>query len=1102
MADTACSEIWVAAGVYYPDEGAGQTNDDRNSTFRLKSGVALYGGFAGTETARNQRDPAANITVLSGDIDKNDTTDANGVVTDTANIQGNNAYHVVTGDGVDNTAVLDGFVVTGGKAEGSNPNHLGGGMFNSNSSNPTLANLTFSGNLAVIGGGMYNFQGSNPTLNNIIFDSNTADIGGGMYNYQGSNATLTNVVFRDNTANSFGGGMWNGTNSHATLINVTFTRNSAAIAGGGMENAPDGNSLLVDVSFVANSSTYGGGLRNILGSATITGTTFFSNTATNDGGAMANYTSTVTITNTTFLTNTATNDGGAMANYTSTVTISNTAFRGNTANQNGGGMLNDNSSPTLTNVTFSANSANFLGGGMYNNNSSPTLTDVTFSGNSATFGGGMNNNPNSSPILTNVTFAGNSATNGGGMENVDNSNPTLVNVTFSGNTASGSGGGLTAWNSTPSLTNVTFSANSAQYGGGMLNYNSSSTLTNVTFSGNSATTAGGGMLNDNGSSPTLTNVIIANSTAGGDCVNVNGSSIAPSSANNIIEDSTNACDLTNGVNGNIIGVDPNLGALTDFGSPGKQVFPLLSGSPAIDAGTNTGCPATDQRSAARPTDGNGDGTATCDIGAYETDAAALVTPGVGGGDGPGGVGITNGSSSLELWLKADAGVTTSGSSVSTWADQSGHGADVTQGSATSQPTHVTSLASLNNQPAVQFDGSNDYLNIPASVIEGKTAFSFFTAFQWNGGNAWQRLWDFGSNTTYNGFVTTRNDTTNTPRFAITTSGQPNEERLTFNNALPANSGQIVDIVWGVPNGEGWRNGASEASGSGYTLTPQDVGTISQHYIGKSIYTVDPYLNAYIGDYIVFSAALNDTERILVENYLSAKYNVALSANDVYDGDDNANGDFDLDVAGIGQYGGNKHTQAHAAGMIVVDRTFLNDDGDWLLFGHNVAANSNVTTDLPTTGDWATAPTPQRWARSFYIDVTDNTAGVDCATPGTCLVDIIFDFSEGGMGNGKSPAGPASNYRLLKRTGTTGQFSDIATATAIVGDQVQFLGVDVSLLGSNFTLGTLDAGTSPTAVTLNDFEAHVTGASNTWPLVGMSAVLLGVVSLALVRKRRQ
>ena len=482
LADANCTEIWVAEGVYYPDEGAGQTNNVITSTFALTNGVALYGGFDGTETQRDQRDPAANITVLSGDIDQNDITDPNGVVTTTNNITGTNAYHVVTGSGTDNTAVLDGFTVTAGQANGSAaPNNFGGGVYN-DAGSPTLTSVTFSGNAAGYGGGMYNSSGSSPALTEVTFSGNLAFDGGGMFNYIGSSPTLTKVAFSGNSA-GYGGGMCNWESSNPTLTKVAFSGNSAGY---------------------------------------------------------------------------------------------------------GGGMCNYISNPTLRGVTFSDNSASAYGGGMYNTASSnPTLTEVTFSTNSASlYGGGMSNYNNSSPTLMDVTFSGNSASRGGGMYNDDHSSP--------------------------ALTNVTFSTNSAGSGGGMSNYNNSSpALMDVTFSGNSASTSGGGMFNYDNSSPTLTNTIIANSTSGGDCVNGTGGSIAPGSANNLIEDSAHACGLSDGVNGNIIGQDPNLSALTDYGGPGKQVCPLLPGSPAVDAGTNTNCPATDQRGQTRPVG------AACDIGAFE-----------------------------------------------------------------------------------------------------------------------------------------------------------------------------------------------------------------------------------------------------------------------------------------------------------------------------------------------------------------------------------------------------------------------------------------------------------------------------------------------------
>ncbi|MBN1933907.1 MAG: cadherin-like domain-containing protein, partial [Anaerolineae bacterium] len=421
------------------------------------------------------------------------------------------------------------------------------------------------------------------------------------------------------------------------------------------------------------------------------------------------------------------------------------------------------------------------------------------------------------------------------------------------------------------------------------------------------------------------------------------------------------------------------------------------------------------------------------------------------GNGPGGVGTTDGSSALELWLRPDRGVYTdnlcsvaagNGSAVYCWADQSGNGANATQATTANRPLYYTTTAAnlINGQPTIRLDGNNDYFNVPVSVIQGRTAFSFFTAFRWNAASNWQRLWDFGQSEARNGFVTARYNTSNRPRFAITTGGGTAEQQLTFSSALPTGSGQIIDVIWGPNPKTGWRNGANQALGN-YTLTPNNLGTITQNYIGRSIYP-DPYLNANMGEFIVFSTALNDTNRILVDNYLCSKYDVTLSANDVYTGDIPANGNFDLDVAGIGQLGGSQHTASHAAGIIVVNNTFLNANGDWLLFGHNTAANSTTTADLPSS-TWGS-----RWSRAWYMDLTD--AGT---TGGT--VNIIFDYSDSGLGG--TPTYPVGAYRLLSRAGTSGQFTDVTTASgatvSIDGDQVQFLGVNVSPLdGLTFTLG--------------------------------------------------
>lgn len=275
-------EIWVAAGVHKP-------GTLRADTFQLKSGVAVYGGFAGTETAREQRNPAANITVLSGDIDNNDSQAP--IITNLTTVTGNttNNYHVVTGA---SGATMDGFTVTAGNANGDYLLGDGGGMYN-NGSSPTLTNIIFSGNSASYGGGIYNYQ-SSPTLTNITFNSNSASVrGGGMYS-TGGNPTLTNATLSGNSAGNVGGGMANSGSSPA-LTNVTFSGNSATEGGGGMFNASSGPTL-TNVTFNGNSTTgYGGGMYNFYNSSPqIRNTIFWGNTASS-GAQIYNDTSTPTV---------------------------------------------------------------------------------------------------------------------------------------------------------------------------------------------------------------------------------------------------------------------------------------------------------------------------------------------------------------------------------------------------------------------------------------------------------------------------------------------------------------------------------------------------------------------------------------------------------------------------------------------------------------------------------------------------------------------------------------------------------------------------------------------------------------------------------------
>ena len=249
------NRINVATGTYIPsrkpyntDGSEMTTTDNRDKTFHLRNGVAMYGGYPAGGSAT--QDIPNNPTILSGDFNGNDVVTGSG---STLSITGNgeNAYHVVLSVSDGATTVLDGFMVTGGNASGSGNitvestfvfKNIGGGMYN-RSSSPTITNATFSGNAATNeGGGMYNFFSSSPSITNTTFSGNSANSGGGMYNYFYSSPSITNTTFSGNSASSNGGGMYNFSSS-PSITNTTFSGNTANGGGGGMYNESSSPSI-------------------------------------------------------------------------------------------------------------------------------------------------------------------------------------------------------------------------------------------------------------------------------------------------------------------------------------------------------------------------------------------------------------------------------------------------------------------------------------------------------------------------------------------------------------------------------------------------------------------------------------------------------------------------------------------------------------------------------------------------------------------------------------------------------------------------------------------------------------------------------------------
>lgn len=316
-------EVWVAEGTYRPTAGTA-----RHVPFVLSADVALYGGFVGDETRRDERDWAAHPTVLSGDVGvPGDPTD--------------NSVHVVVATGFEGavtaSTVLDGFTVTGGYADGTGPDidpGQGGGLFLFGAS-PTLRHLVVAGNAAVpsygAGGGLYVGSATpGPVLEDVTFAGNTAGFrGGGLY-----------VAF-----------------ASPRLVRCRFAGNRAREGGGAYlaEAAAD----LRDVRFEANEATEsgGGGLYVESGAAVVAGATFVRNRAAAGGGAyvFSRGNHPFALANAAFYGNVA-GTGGGLAVESPDVTVANAVFVGNRADR-GGAVDAGASAPELVGLTATANGA-------------------------------------------------------------------------------------------------------------------------------------------------------------------------------------------------------------------------------------------------------------------------------------------------------------------------------------------------------------------------------------------------------------------------------------------------------------------------------------------------------------------------------------------------------------------------------------------------------------------------------------------------------------------------------------------------------------------------------------------------------------------------
>lgn len=419
------AQLWVSEGTYYPDLGSGA----RFLSFVLENGIELYGGFKGLmdETSLSDRDPSNNQTVLSGAIGTAEKTD--------------NSYHVVTSNGNDSTAVLDGFAVIEGYADGDPVKfwHVGAGML-IRSSNPTVRNCFFVHNEAVTQGGGVYVGTSSLQFSDCEFASNKAATEGGGVFVASSSLEFTDCQFKNNVATTTGGGVHNTPNSVCTFNRCTIQGNAAGNDPGLLSKIQQKPKVKEFVFRLATGQGHGGALYND-GSATTTlrDCIVRDNTAADAGGGIYNKSAAVLNVRDSLLQSNASGTvGGAIVTMSNDLTIVGTTLLGNRTLYQGGALYMENVSPTIVSSKFYGNNSYLQGGAIYNDGGRPALTNCVFDGNSSDQGGGICNQYNANVTLSNCTFHGNWAANsGGGVANLDTSKATFSNCILWNNSDAG-----------------------------------------------------------------------------------------------------------------------------------------------------------------------------------------------------------------------------------------------------------------------------------------------------------------------------------------------------------------------------------------------------------------------------------------------------------------------------------------------------------------------------------------------------------------------------------------------------------------------------------------------------------------------------------------
>ncbi|MBC7902851.1 MAG: T9SS type A sorting domain-containing protein [Gemmatimonadaceae bacterium] len=421
-----------------------------------------------------------------------------------------------------------------------------------------------------------------------------------------------------------------------------------------------------------------------------------------------------------------------------------------------------------------------------------------------------------------------------------------------------------------------------------------------------------------------------------------------------------------------------------------------------------------------------------------------TSPVARGYSGPAGVGATDGTSALKLWLKADNGVSSGGDNtpVTQWNDFSGNNLNASQASPGNQP--VFKAAAINGRPSIEFNGTSSFLSTPAAQLFNNTSSPLISYVVFNAASVGSQRFLLNQpsaatsgNYEY-GYSTGAGAAGN---FGLQ-QGNGNAVVKSANPYLSAavnyiSAVQLRSAGTSPANVEIFVNGSTAAKmndGAGYLSAGAYNTQTSPLYIGARMnqqVTLDALHSGQIAELMVFGADQNTVQRNLINNYLSSKYGITLAAGQYFSG----GAAYGNDIIGTGRDADGASAIASGGGLWLANTSFAKDNGDYIVAGHN---NLNGTDAVTGAG-----ASNFRYSRLWFITKTDVGANHG-------LSNIGFDLGQLG---GPATAASAASYRLLFSSDGV-SFTPVTTiSTDIVNsNQVRFLLNANNLISGYYTIG--------------------------------------------------